>query len=123
MRLHALSIIASSVNAPEDALKARGISHAVIFTAGLFVDQQCIAPTRHFVYFRPNNDPGLRNDILWANHLGWQEDMGLMKWFPGRTPYLMTWNECRPRFQEDPVESWEPPCHRTTGARTSTTST
>ncbi len=100
VRLHALKIIASNVSAPEDALKARGISRAVIFTAGLFVDQQCIAPTRHFVFFRPNNDPGLRNDILWANHLGWEEDMGLMKWFPGRTPYLMTWEGCRPRFME-----------------------
>ena len=98
VRLHALEIIASNVNAPDDALKARGISHAVIFTAGLFVDEQCIAPTRHFVYFRPNNDPGLRNDILWANHLGWQDDIGLMKWFPGRTGYLMTWEGCRPRF-------------------------
>ena len=98
VRLHALNTIASNVNAPGDALKARGISHAVIFTAGLFVDQQCIAPTRHFVYFRPNNDPGLQNDILWANHLGWQDDFGLMKWFPGRTGYLMTWEGCRPRF-------------------------
>ncbi len=98
VRLHALEIIASNVNAPEDALKARGISHAVVFTAGIFVDQQCIAPTRHFVFFRPNNDPFLRNDILWANHLGWQEDLGLMKSFPGRTGYRMVWEKCRPRF-------------------------
>ena len=99
VRLHALQITASNVNAPEDALKARGISHAVIFTAGLFVDQQCIAPTRHFVYFRPNNDPRLRNDILWANHLGWQDDIGLMKkWFPDRNGYVMKWEGCRPRF-------------------------
>ncbi len=100
VRLHALQIVASNVNAPADALKARGISHAVIFTAGLFVDEQCIAPTRHFVYFRPNNDPGLRNDILWANHLGWKDDIDLMKkWFPDRNGYVMKWEGCRPRFQ------------------------
>ncbi len=100
VRLHALDTMASNINAPEDAVKARGISHAVIFSAGVFVDQRCIAPTRHFVFFRPNNDPDLRNDILWVNHLGWQEDMGLMKWFPGRTPYLMTWENCQVRFMK-----------------------
>jgi hypothetical protein len=100
VRLSALRIIASNVNAPKDALKSAGISHAVIFTAGLFVDQQCIAPTRHFVYFRPNNDPGLRNDILWANHLGWEDDIALMKkWFPDRNGYVMKWEGCRPHFQ------------------------
>jgi hypothetical protein len=100
VRLITLEVIASNVNAPEDALKAAGISHAVIFTAGLFVDQQCIAPTRHFVYFHPNNDPRLRNDILWANHLDWQDDIELMKkWFPDRNGYVMKWEGCRPRFQ------------------------
>ena len=100
VRLHAVKVIASNVNAPEEALKERGISHAVVFTAGIFVDQQCIAPTRHFVFFRPNNDPNLQNAILWANHLGWEDDQALMKYFPGRTPYLMTWEGCRPRFEE-----------------------
>jgi hypothetical protein len=99
VRLHALNVIASNVNAPEDALEERGTSHAVIFTSGLFVDQRCIEPTRYFVYFRPNNDPELQNDILWANDLGWEQDIGLMKWFPGRTGYLMRWEGCRLRFR------------------------
>jgi hypothetical protein len=100
VRLRAVGAVASNVNAPKDALRARGITHAVVFTAGPFVDERCIAPTRHFVYFRPNNDPEMKNDILWANHLGWVEDQALMKYFPGRTPYLMTWRDCRPAFQE-----------------------
>ena len=100
VRLAAVRTIASNVNAPDEAMRARGITRAVVFTAGLFVDQSCIAPTRHFVHFRPNNDPSLGNDILWANHLGWEEDQALMAGFPGRTPYLMTWKDCRVHFQE-----------------------
>jgi hypothetical protein len=98
VRFAALSRIADNVNAPADAVRAAGIHNAVIFTAGIFTPQQCIAPTRHFVYFRPNNDPALTNDILWVNHLGWEVDHELMRYFPGRAGYLLTWNGCRPEL-------------------------
>ena len=64
VRLGTVKRIADNVNMPADAIRRARISNAVIFTAGLFAPQDCIAPTRHFGYFRPNNDPGLTNDIL-----------------------------------------------------------
>jgi hypothetical protein len=99
VRLHALKVIASNVNAPEDAARKARISNAVVFTTHPFVEQKCIAPTRHFVFFRPNNDPGLTNGILWVNDLGVDQNLGLMKYFPGRTGYVMAWDGCRPRFR------------------------
>ena len=39
-------------------------------------------PTGHFVFFRPNNDPDLRNPVLWVNHLTLAEDRELMARFP-----------------------------------------
>jgi hypothetical protein len=98
VRLAGVRRVADNVNMPADAVRQAGLTHAVIFTAGLFTPQECMAPTRHFVYFRPNNDPALTNDILWVNHLGWEVDHDLMKHFPGRAGYLLQWNGCRPRF-------------------------
>jgi hypothetical protein len=98
VRLDGVRRVASSVNMPADAVRDAKISNAVIFTAGLFVPQSCSFPTRHFVHFRPNNDPAMKNDILWVNHLGWDVDHDLMKYFPGRVGYLMEWKNCRPHF-------------------------
>jgi hypothetical protein len=98
VRMAALRRIASNVNAPAEAVRKARLSNVIVFTAGAFVPQACIAPTRHFVWFRPNNDPGLRNDILWANHLGWEEDKQLLPHFPGRTGYLLMWKGCRPEL-------------------------
>jgi hypothetical protein len=99
VRLATLSVVAANVNGPVEALRDAGISHAVIFTAVPFVSQQCIDPARHFVFFRPNNDPELKNDILWVNDLGRERDHELMRYFPGRAAYVMTWESCKPRFQ------------------------
>lgn len=98
VRLASVRRVADNVNMPADAVRQAGLTNAVVFTAGLFTPQECAAPTRHFVYFRPNNDPALKNDILWVNHLGWEVDHDLMKYFPGRAGYLLQWNGCRPKF-------------------------
>jgi hypothetical protein len=97
VRLAAIKKIAFHVNAPIDAVRDARISHAVVFTiGGYWVPMKCSAPTRHFVYFRPNNDLRLKNDILWLNHLGWEQDREFVqKYFPGRTGYLLNWNECQ----------------------------
>ena len=98
VRLAAAKRIADAVNLPADAVRTARVSNAIVFSAGLFVPQECSAPTRHFVYFRPNNDPWLTNDVLWANHLGWEVDQELLRHFPSRTGYLMTWKDCRPHL-------------------------
>jgi hypothetical protein len=98
VRLGAVKRIADNINMPADAVHRARITNAVVFTAGLFTPQECMAPTRHFAYFRPNNDPALRNDILWVNHLGWEVDHQLMRYFPGRTGYLLQWDGCRAKL-------------------------
>jgi hypothetical protein len=98
VRLGTVKRIADNVNMPADAIRQARISNAVIFTAGLFTPQDCIAPTRHFLYFRPNNDPSLTGDVLWVNHLGWEVDHELMPYFPGRVGYLLQWEGCRAKL-------------------------
>jgi hypothetical protein len=98
VRLGTLKRVADNANMPSDAIRQARISNAVIFIAGLFTPQECIAPTHHFGYFRPNNDPRLTNDILWVNHLGWEVDHDLMRYFPGRAGYLLQWDGCRAKL-------------------------
>jgi hypothetical protein len=96
VRFTGVKRIASFINMPFDAVRDARISNAIVFTiGGYWVPQKCSAPTRHFVYFRPNNDLALKNDILWLNHLGWEEDRELLRQFPGRAGYLLNWNGCR----------------------------
>ena len=100
VRLRTLEVIAANVNAPANAVRDAGISNAVIFTGRPFINQQCSPPTRHFVFFRPNNDPALKNDVLWVNDLGWEQDRELMRYFEGRTGYVMVWESCRLEFRK-----------------------
>ena len=99
VRLAAIKVIADSVNSPANAVKAAGISNAIVFTPGRFITQQCIAPTRHFVFMRPNNDPALKNDVLWVNDLGLNQDLELMRHFPGRQGYVLEWVRCHPQLR------------------------
>jgi hypothetical protein len=43
------------------------------------------------VFFHPVNDPDLRNDVLWANHVDIRSDRRLVETLPGRTGYVLTW--------------------------------
>jgi hypothetical protein len=97
-RLGSVERVADNASMPADAVRRARITNAVIFTAGLFTPQECVAPTRHFGYFRPNNDPALENEVLWVNHLGWEIDHELMRYFPGRTGYLLQWEGCREKL-------------------------
>jgi hypothetical protein len=90
VRLKAVHQIATHVNvalrAPEDV----GLRRAVIF-APLPFAPSCGRMPAHFVLFRPVNDPDLRNDILWVNHIDIESDRRFMTTFPGRTGYLLRW--------------------------------
>ncbi len=90
-RIAAVRTIAENVRTPFQALKDANIHNAVIFAPRPFIRQDPIAPTRHFVFFRPNNDPDLKNDIIWVNTLSSGENQELMRHFPGRRGYIMIW--------------------------------
>lgn len=99
VRFTALRRIAANVNLPTKALEDSGLTDAVIFYYKGWTKRELIAPTNHFVFWRPNNDPDLKNDVLWANHLTVDYDKQLMGLFPNKTGYVMGWDEQgRPRF-------------------------
>jgi hypothetical protein len=96
VRLGALSRIAENVNMPIDAVRKAGLQRAVVFAPQPFAPNCRSTPTASFVFWRPNNDPDLRNDILWVNHINVEENKRLMRHFPDRTGYVMEWVEpCR----------------------------
>ncbi|MCZ6782286.1 MAG: hypothetical protein O7G30_03165 [Proteobacteria bacterium] len=100
VRFGALHKISENINLPFDALKKSGVSNAVVFYIRPWTVQRLISPTRHFVFWRPNNDPDLENDVLWVNHLSVKHDKRLMGHFPDRKGYLMLWDRGgTPRFR------------------------
>jgi hypothetical protein len=91
VRLGALSRITENINMPMEAVQNAGLANAVIFSPQPFVANCRSTPTSFFVFWRPNNDPDLANDILWVNHLNIEDDGRLMRHFPGRKGYVMLW--------------------------------
>ncbi len=91
VRLEAVRQIASHVNRALEAPAAAGLHNVVIFTSWPFTPE-CKGVPRHFVNFRPVNDPDLHNDILWVNHLDLETDRRFLRTSPGRTGYVLTWN-------------------------------
>jgi hypothetical protein len=90
VRLKAVHQIATHVNVALRAPENAGLHRAVIF-APLPFAPPCGRMPRHFVLFRPVNDPDLRNDILWVNHIDVESDRRFMTTRPGRTGYLLRW--------------------------------
>ncbi len=90
VRLEAVRQIAAHINIALRAPEQAGLHRAVIFAPRPFAPR-CSGVPAHFVMFRPVNDPDLRNDILWVNHLSLEEDRRLVESLPDRTGYLMEW--------------------------------
>jgi hypothetical protein len=90
VRLEAVRLIAAHVNRALQAPQRSGLHRAVIFAPWPFA-AQCKAGPSHFVGFRPVNDPDLRNDILWVNHLDIEEDRRLVETLGDRTGYVLLW--------------------------------
>lgn len=107
VRFGTLARIAASINLPRETVRRAGIHHAVIFAPRPFVQECASAPTKHFLFWWPNNDPDLTNDVLWANHINVEQDRRLMEHFPGRSGYVMAWaRPCSVRVL--PLASLEP---------------
>jgi hypothetical protein len=91
LRLSAVRQIALHVNSALQAPARAGLHRAVVFAPWPFAPP-CMGMPKHFVLFRPVNDPDLQNDVLWVNHLGVEEDRALMETFPGRSGHVLQWN-------------------------------
>lgn len=96
VRLGAVAMIATYVNVARDAAEAAGIHGAVVFAPFPVRPIGC-SRTRHFVFWRPNNDPDLKSDVLWVNHVSVEENKKLMETLPGRRGYVLQWDaSCKP---------------------------
>jgi hypothetical protein len=94
VRLEAVRQIADHINVALRAPQRSGLHRAVIF-APWPIAPPCNGVPRHFVFFRPVNDPDLRNDILWVNHVDIEGDRRLVESLPGRIGYVLRWTpEC-----------------------------
>jgi hypothetical protein len=91
VRLGAIARVAENIRLPFEAIERSRLSDAVVFASRPFAPPCRSAPTNHFVFWRPNNDPDLRSDVLWANHIDVQRDRELMRHFPGRSGWVMLW--------------------------------
>ena len=92
-RLGTLAVLASDINRPRHAVADAGLHDVIIFAEVPFAPACNSRPARHFFFWRPNNDPGLENDVLWANHLSVEQDKELMELFSDRTGYIMRYVE------------------------------
>jgi hypothetical protein len=100
-RVQALEAMGQAVARPFETLRASKIDNAVIFAPRPFIAPCATGIARHYVYWRPISDPGLEDDVIWANHITTELDRGLMEArFPDRKGYVMLWQpkDCQPVF-------------------------
>lgn len=93
VRLHNVARIAGDVGAPFAAVEDAGLERAVVFAPRPFAPGCRSDPTRHWVFWRPNNDPDNTNPILWVNHVDVSANRELMQHFPDRPGFVMVWDE------------------------------
>jgi hypothetical protein len=79
------------VNTALGAPAHAGLTRAIVFSPIPFVPR-CPGIPSHFVFFRPVNDPDLRNDILWVNHLSIDQNRQLVRSMGDRPGYVLQWN-------------------------------
>ncbi|MCA9718735.1 MAG: hypothetical protein KC468_28965, partial [Myxococcales bacterium] len=107
-RVGAVQTIAAATAQPFAVAREQGVHNAVVFvTSGKFAANCASEPHRNYVYWRPNNDPLLRRDVLWLNHQGLADDRAfLAEHFPERDGYIMSWHSCE--VQILPLEGLPP---------------
>jgi len=91
VRLTAVHQIAAHINMALQAPERAGLHRAVVFAPFPFAEP-CNGTPDHFVLFHPANDPDLRNDVLWVNHVSLEDDRRLVDRLPDRTGYVLTWS-------------------------------
>jgi hypothetical protein len=91
VKLRALARMADDVGAPHAAVD--GLDGAVVFAPRPFAEGCRSAPTRHWVFWRPDNPPELDGRILWVNHVDVERDRAFMARHPERRGYVLRWTE------------------------------
>jgi hypothetical protein len=81
-----LRLMADVTQAPYDLVAARGLDNALVFVRSL--PSLSVTPGS-WAYYHRNNSPDLSDRILFVRDLGAERNKDLMRYLPGRTPYLM----------------------------------
>ncbi len=98
VRAMALHEVGSVTGLPQRTAEATLEEPTVVFVSRPFIPREC-SQTNHFLFWRPNNDPDLRNPILWVNHITLEHDKKLMELYPERKAVVMSWSpKCAPVF-------------------------
>lgn len=94
-RFRALREMAADVNAARELVEANNLQRALVFSPRPFTSYyaRCGGGAAHYVYWRPDNDPDLKNPVLWVNHISLEEDRKLAALFPDRTPVVYFFDE------------------------------
>lgn len=87
-RLLTIAKLADDIRSPMLAFKSAP-PHSIIFSRHPFAPPCKGRPGSHFVFFRPNNDPEMNNERLWANHISLEHDRQLLATKPGWRGYLL----------------------------------
>jgi hypothetical protein len=93
-RFTTLGLLASDVQAPLDTFETAP-ARSIIFARRPFAPACFGRPGRHFVYFRPNNDPDLAKDRIWANHISLEADRRLLATRPGWKGFILRHDSVR----------------------------
>ncbi len=106
-RFTALLRMTEAINRPAKTVAAAGLHHAIVFAPKPFAPDCARDAPRHFVFWRPDNDPDLTDDVLWVNHITIEDDTRFMDYFPERTGHVLYWTpECKPVLK--PIEDVDP---------------
>ena len=89
VRAQALVRMTHDILAPDEAARAVDLKRAIVFVPRPWAVMCYSKPTQNFTFFRPNNDPDLKNDVLWVNNLSLEENRKFMRYFPDRRGYVM----------------------------------
>lgn len=81
-----LRLMADVTRAPYDLVESRGLDNALVFVRSL--PALSVAPGS-WAYYHRNNSPDLSDRVLFVRDLGPEKNKELMRYLPGRTPYLM----------------------------------
>ncbi|MCE9667366.1 glycosyltransferase family 39 protein [Myxococcus stipitatus] len=108
-RWSTLRLMSRDVNNPRLTVDRRAPDNSVIFVRSGFAIPCRARPSRHFVFFRPNNSPDLDDRVLWVNHVNLQRDRQFMRErYPDRKGFLLAvnGNDCQTHLV--PLESAQP---------------
>ena len=92
IRLGTLANVTAHIARPFRTVEAARLSNAIVF-APLPFAPWTEGRLRHFVFNRPVNDPDLKNNVWWVNHISIDDDRRFMSLHPDRTGYVLFWDK------------------------------